>query len=290
MGNILPKIVFEDILDRENQQSADFYNEATDEETRERQLCEIRRLNQQKSNVSSMRLRESAITIMEEVALEDLCQEAGYEADDVNDKGEISASQKNKVLEKLAQNAQTKKYFQTKETLQNYIDKKIYGDNDMDLALMASMHSVQSRQNQSVMSRKAADNQIETTVENLTVDYQPKQSTSNSDGLFNRPISVNQRDSNIYRMMSQNGRMSNNRGSNFSRNHSTYSSKIRQSNFSNMRQSNMRQSNLAICVKVIWVKVVKVRCSAEVNFSAQVILINDQVIITKLDKVEYIRW
>ena len=36
MGNILPKIVFEDILDRENQQSADLYNEATDEETRER--------------------------------------------------------------------------------------------------------------------------------------------------------------------------------------------------------------------------------------------------------------
>ena len=50
--------------------------------------------------------------IMEEVALEDLCEIAGQEADDIECNGILSAKDKSKVLDRLANNAQTKKHFQ----------------------------------------------------------------------------------------------------------------------------------------------------------------------------------
>ena len=50
--------------------------------------------------------------IIEDVALEDLCEEAGQEAEDIECNGALTGKDKTKILDRLANNAQTKKHFQ----------------------------------------------------------------------------------------------------------------------------------------------------------------------------------
>jgi len=248
MGNLIPTIVFED--DDEDE----IANGTSDMSLRERQLMEIRANNLKKMRACSGQDQSHVHAIVEDAALEDLCEEAGVEAEKIEVNGKMNTKEKNKVLTHLSQNVQTKKHFQNKQTLQEYIDSKIYGDEKTEKLLVDKIS--QSVSHRCIPHEKSQGN-------NLTVDYNAILNSSGSN-LFKHgsktlagipmksihartsetncsvdreidPIRAAQYKSNQGKKQSQlrQGSVLNSRQSN-----------TRQQRQSNARQSNLRQSNM----------------------------------------------
>jgi hypothetical protein len=79
---------------------------------------EIRQLNirKQKNNAGIRLDQPSNNAIIEDAMLEDLCLEAGVEAEDIQSNGKISEKQKSLVLDRLSKSNLTKQHFQVKNT------------------------------------------------------------------------------------------------------------------------------------------------------------------------------
>lgn len=156
MGNLIPTIVFED------EDEDEIAYGTSDMSLRERQLMEIRANNLKKMRACSGQDQFHSHAIVEDAALEDLCEEAGVEAEKIEVNGKMNTKEKNKVLTHLSQNVQTKKHFQNKQTLQEYIDSKIYGDEKTEKLLVDKIS--QSVSHRCIPHEKSQGN-------NLTVDY-----------------------------------------------------------------------------------------------------------------------
>lgn len=159
MGNLIPCIVFEEVEDEED--DYEISEADSDISLRTKQLMEIREVNLRRQRSGNSLLQyHGTNAIVEDAALEDLCGEAGCEADNIeNDNGALSAEQKAAMLDKLAKNNQTKKHFQSKQTLQNYLDTKLYGDEKTDnfLGLGPSNSRYQSASNQGIITENNSD-------------------------------------------------------------------------------------------------------------------------------------
>jgi len=228
MGNLIPCIVFEEVEDEEEE---DLAESDSDISLRTRQLMDIREVNlRRQRSGNSLLTYGGANAIVEDAALEDLCGEAGCEADNIeNDNGALSSQQKAEMLSKLAQNNQTKKHFQSKQTFQDFLDTKLYGDEKTDnyLALGPSNSRYMSVSNQGPTRDQPGTNQGPTGEKSamaerkvateprkqsdgntLTIDMLPNRNTSGvSVGEFNREPSV------TIPMKSIHGRTSQNRHS-----------------------------------------------------------------------------
>ena len=77
---------------------------------------EIRANNLKKMRACSGQDQYHSHAIVEDAALEDLCEEAGVEAEKIEVNGKMNTKEKNKVLTHLSQNVQTKKHFQVWQT------------------------------------------------------------------------------------------------------------------------------------------------------------------------------
>merc|ERR1712126_229227 len=84
MGNFIPTIVFDDDEDENDQEVGEY--------TRERQLLDIRAQNLKYRRISDAPVE----SVLEEAALEDLCQEAGCEAEEIDTNGKLTPKKKAK--------------------------------------------------------------------------------------------------------------------------------------------------------------------------------------------------
>merc|ERR1712126_196202 len=206
MGNFIPTIVFDDDEDENDQEVGEY--------TRERQLLDIRAQNLKYRRISDAPVE----SVLEEAALEDLCQEAGCEAEEIGTNGKMDTKEKSKVLERLAQNVQTKKHFQNKQTLKEYLDNKLYGDEKND-QMIVQVNNLCNPEPRCIQNESSGNN--------LTVDYDKNFGSSN---IFNQPINQGSGVMSGIPMKSLHARTSNR--------------SIRQSCQSNTRQTSVRNSSV----------------------------------------------
>lgn len=212
MGNILPKIVFEDIDDNRIDSQSN-----SNESLRTRHLMEIRQLNirKQKNNAGIRLDQPSNNAIIEDAMLEDLCLEAGVEAEDIQSNGKISEKQKSLVLDRLSKSNLTKQHFQSRQIFHNYVDSKILGDESTQEQLARStIFNNPINHNESHESFIESNNKIRNERGSTTSNTFQRQSKLG----YRVPVSLQSRNS---------------------RHISKVSSKVRQSNLNNSRHSRM---------------------------------------------------
>lgn len=131
MGNILHiSVVLDDIDDAQNENTE--RSQGDMRLSRDEQLATIRNLNQNaKSDYDRTQLKPIDGTILEEAVLEDLCGEAEIELDQV-ETGPITGifrnTQKAELITRLSSNPKTKKYFETSEAFDFYVEEVVCGD------------------------------------------------------------------------------------------------------------------------------------------------------------------
>jgi len=99
---------------------------------RAKQLLIIRQRNLRQRSIANRRTQSRArntirMSIFEDVALEDLCEAAGIECDQVEKTGRVKAKCKEETLKRLTQHHATKEVFESKQSFQTFMDSRMTG-------------------------------------------------------------------------------------------------------------------------------------------------------------------
>jgi len=142
MGNILPKVVWNDLNDGDEIETSQPQTTAS-RTSRDVQLAHIRTINL-KTKTEKVQVLPNDNTILEEAVLEDLCEEAELELDETRI-GPMSNHQKANLITQLSNSPKTKHHFTTESQFDDYVERKIHGDKRMVNKLMVDQERLAQR-------------------------------------------------------------------------------------------------------------------------------------------------